>query len=106
MALVRSFETKLSTPLVMLLTGYILTASLTRHHMNCSMGENPISHIFGYSVANSISTRSANTWFQRRCDIGILLGYSSKSKAYRLFNNTTGMVEETYDVEFDESNGT
>ncbi|WVZ63057.1 hypothetical protein U9M48_012727 [Paspalum notatum var. saurae] len=43
--------------------------------------------------------------FQRRCDIGFLLGYSSKSKAYRLFNNATGMVEETYDVEFDESNG-
>ncbi|WVZ83615.1 hypothetical protein U9M48_030743, partial [Paspalum notatum var. saurae] len=43
--------------------------------------------------------------FQRRCDIGFLLGYSSKSKAYRVFNNATGMVEETYDVEFDESNG-
>ncbi|WVZ75656.1 LOW QUALITY PROTEIN: hypothetical protein U9M48_023691 [Paspalum notatum var. saurae] len=43
--------------------------------------------------------------FQRRCDIGFLLGYSSKSKAYRVFNNATGMVEETYDVEFDKSNG-
>ncbi|WVZ96811.1 hypothetical protein U9M48_042400 [Paspalum notatum var. saurae] len=43
--------------------------------------------------------------FQRRCDIGFLLGYSSKSKAYRVFNNATGMVEETYGVEFDESNG-
>ncbi|WVZ50988.1 hypothetical protein U9M48_002184 [Paspalum notatum var. saurae] len=43
--------------------------------------------------------------FQRHCDIGFLLGYSSKSKAYRVFNNATGMVEETYDVEFDESKG-
>ncbi|WVZ80887.1 hypothetical protein U9M48_028325 [Paspalum notatum var. saurae] len=43
--------------------------------------------------------------FQRRCDIGFLLGYSSKSKGYSVFNNATGMVEETYDVEFDESNG-
>ncbi|WVZ76984.1 hypothetical protein U9M48_024890 [Paspalum notatum var. saurae] len=43
--------------------------------------------------------------FQKRCDIGFLLGYSSKSKAYRVFNNATGMVEETYDMEFDESNG-
>jgi hypothetical protein len=43
--------------------------------------------------------------FQRRCDIGFLVGYSSKSKAYRVFNRATGMVEETYDVEFDESNG-
>src|SRR6185312_1546539 len=43
--------------------------------------------------------------FQRCCDIGFLLGYSSKSKAYRVFNEATGLVEETYDVEFDEPNG-
>ena len=43
--------------------------------------------------------------FQRRCDIGFLVGYSSKSKAYRVFNHTTGLIEETYAVEFDESNG-
>ena len=43
--------------------------------------------------------------FQRRCDIGFLVGYSSKFKAYRVFNHATGLVEETYDVEFDESNG-
>jgi hypothetical protein len=42
--------------------------------------------------------------FQRRYDIGFLVGYSSKSKAYRVFNHVTGLVEETYDVEFDESN--
>ena len=34
-----------------------------------------------------------------------MLGYSTKSKAYRIFNTTTGCVEETYDVDFDESNG-
>ena len=27
------------------------------------------------------------------------------SKAYRVFNHATVLVEETYDVEFDESNG-
>jgi hypothetical protein len=43
--------------------------------------------------------------FQRRCDIGFLLGYSSKSKTYRVFNHVTSVVEETYDVEFDETNG-
>ena len=43
--------------------------------------------------------------FQRHCDIGFLVGYSLKSKAYRVFNHATGLVEETYDVEFDESNG-
>ena len=43
--------------------------------------------------------------FQRRCDIGFLVSYSSKFKAYRVFNYATGLVEEIYDVEFDESNG-
>jgi hypothetical protein len=43
--------------------------------------------------------------FQRHCDIGFLLGYSSKSKAYQVFNHATSVVEETYDVEFDETNG-
>jgi hypothetical protein len=43
--------------------------------------------------------------FQRCCDIGFLVGYSSKSKAYRVFIHATGLVEETYDVQFDESNG-
>ena len=42
--------------------------------------------------------------FQRHYDIGLLVGYSSKSKAYRVFNHATGLVEETYEVEFDESN--
>ena len=43
--------------------------------------------------------------FQICCDIDFLVGYSLKSKAYRVFNHATGLVEETYDVEFDESNG-
>jgi hypothetical protein len=37
--------------------------------------------------------------------IDFLLGDSSKSKAYRVFNHATSVVEETYDVEFDETNG-
>ena len=35
----------------------------------------------------------------------MFLGYASNSKAYRVFNNTTRDIEETCDVEFDESNG-
>ena len=42
---------------------------------------------------------------ERRCDIDFLVGYASNSKAYRVFNNATDFVEETCDVEFDESNG-
>jgi hypothetical protein len=43
--------------------------------------------------------------FESRCDEGFFLGYASNSKAYRVFNKTSGLVEETCDVEFDESNG-
>jgi hypothetical protein len=43
--------------------------------------------------------------FEKKCDEGFLLGYSSNSKAYRVFNKTHGIIEESYDVEFDETNG-
>src|SRR6266498_5434881 len=33
-----------------------------------------------------------------------MVGYSTSSKVYRVYNESTGIVEETYDVEFDESN--
>jgi hypothetical protein len=36
---------------------------------------------------------------------GFLLGYASNAHGYRVFNNTTGLVEITIDVTFDESNG-
>jgi hypothetical protein len=39
--------------------------------------------------------------FESRCDDGFFLGYVSNSKAYRVFNKTTGQVVETCDVEFD-----
>jgi hypothetical protein len=42
--------------------------------------------------------------FEKQCDEGFLLGYSSNSKAYRVFNKTHGIIEEAYDVEFDETN--
>src|SRR5213080_979600 len=42
--------------------------------------------------------------FQRRCDIRFMVGYSTSSKAYRVYNKSNGIVEETYDVKFDESN--
>jgi hypothetical protein len=43
--------------------------------------------------------------FDKKCDDGFLLRYSSNSKAYRVFNKTHGIIEEAYDVEFDETNG-
>jgi hypothetical protein len=43
--------------------------------------------------------------FQSKCDEGFLLGYSSNSKAYRVYNKSNGFVKEAYDVQFDETMG-
>jgi hypothetical protein len=36
---------------------------------------------------------------------GFLLGYDSNTKAYRVFNKSSGLVEVSSDVAFDETNG-
>ena len=43
--------------------------------------------------------------FDKKCDEGFLLGYSTTSKAYRVWNLDNGTLEEVDDVEFDETNG-
>jgi hypothetical protein len=43
--------------------------------------------------------------FEKKCDEGFLLGYSTTSKAYRVWNLTNGTLEEVHDVEFDETQG-
>jgi hypothetical protein len=40
-----------------------------------------------------------------KCDEGFLLGYSTTSKAYRVWNLASGTLEEVHDVKFDETNG-
>ena len=42
--------------------------------------------------------------FDSKVDEGIFLGYSTSSKAYRIFNKRTLVVEESMHVVFDESN--
>jgi hypothetical protein len=43
--------------------------------------------------------------FQSKCGECFLFGYSLNSKAYRVYNQSSGLVEESCDVEFDETNG-
>ena len=43
--------------------------------------------------------------FDKKCDDGFLLGYSTISKAYRVWNLGSGQLEEVHDVEFDETQG-
>jgi hypothetical protein len=42
--------------------------------------------------------------FQSKCDEGFLLDYSLNSKVYRVYNQSSKLVEKTSDVEFDETN--
>jgi hypothetical protein len=42
--------------------------------------------------------------FASKVDEGFLTGYGTNEHAYRVFNKTTGCVENTIDVKFDESN--
>ena len=41
----------------------------------------------------------------KKYDEGFLLGYSTTSKAYRVWNLASGTLEEVHDVEFDETKG-
>jgi hypothetical protein len=43
--------------------------------------------------------------FASNVDEGFLIGYGTNEHDYRVFNKTTGCVETTIDVKFDESNG-
>jgi hypothetical protein len=43
--------------------------------------------------------------FDKKCDEGFLLGYSTTSKAYRVWNLASGTFKEVHDVEFDETKG-
>ena len=42
---------------------------------------------------------------KKKCDEGFLLGYSTTSKVYRVWNLASGTLEEVHYIEFDEING-
>jgi hypothetical protein len=73
--------------------------------MSYSLGESPTSPTSGCLVVSVFKKRKHLGKFESRVDEGIFVGYASNSKAYRVFNNSTRVTEETCDVEFDESNG-
>jgi len=52
-----------------------------------------------------LNKKSKISKFAPKVDEGFLLGYATNEHAYRVFNKTTGCVEITIDVTFDESNG-
>ncbi|MDQ9476216.1 hypothetical protein RF074_11505, partial [Serratia marcescens] len=59
--------------------------------------------IFGSDCFVHNNGKDHLTAFDAKADIGIMVGYSSISKAYRVFNKRTLTIEESLHVEFDES---
>jgi hypothetical protein len=49
--------------------------------------------------------RGRNSKFAPKAVEGFLLGYDSNTRAYRVFNKFTGLVEFSCDIVFDETNG-
>jgi hypothetical protein len=49
--------------------------------------------------------KGRNSKFASKAIEGFLLGYDSNTKAYRVFNKSSGLVEVSSNVVFDETNG-
>jgi hypothetical protein len=49
--------------------------------------------------------KGRNSKFAPKAVEGFLLGFDSNTKAYRVFNKSSGLVEVSSDVVFDETNG-
>ena len=61
-------------------------------------------HIFGCRCFILNNGKDNLSKFDAKSDEGIFLGYSSSSKAYRVFNKRTLVVEESIYVVFDQTN--
>jgi hypothetical protein len=60
--------------------------------------------VFG-SKCYILVKKGRNSKFAPKVVEGFLLGYDSNTKAYRVFNKSSGLVEVSSDVVFDETNG-
>jgi hypothetical protein len=61
-------------------------------------------HVFG-SKCYILVKKCRHSKFAPKAVEGFLLGYESNTKAYRVFNKSSGLVEVSSDVVFDETNG-
>jgi hypothetical protein len=60
--------------------------------------------VFG-SKSFILVKRCRKSKFAPKAVEGFLLGYDSNTRAYRVFNKSSGLVEVSCDIEFDETNG-
>jgi hypothetical protein len=88
-------------------TDSTFTESSRRHHMNSSPVKSLMFHILESLVANVLFLLKEveKSKFAPKAVEGFLLGYGSNTRAYRVFNQSTGLVEVSCDIVFDETNG-
>jgi hypothetical protein len=75
--------------------------------MNSSLVKKPnVSYfrVFG-SKCFILIKRGRKSKFAPKAVEGFLVGYDSNTRAYRVFNKSTGLVEVSCDIVFDETNG-
>jgi hypothetical protein len=101
------FGQKQSTLLATPSTDSTFTESSRRHHMNSSLVKSPMFHILEYLEANVLFLlkRGRKSKFAPKAVEGFLLGYDSNTRAYRVFNKSTRLVEVSCDIVIDETNG-
>jgi hypothetical protein len=70
-------------------------------------GKSPMFHIFRVfgSKCFILVKRGRKSKFAPKAIDGFLLGYDSNTRAYRVFNKSTGLVEVSCEIVFDETNG-
>jgi hypothetical protein len=74
--------------------------------MNFSSVKSPMFLIFEFLGENAIFVKKGrNSKFAPRAVEGFLLSYDSNTRAYRVFNKSTRLVEVSRDIVFDETNG-
>jgi hypothetical protein len=102
-----SFRPRRLTPPATPSTGYIFTESSRRHHMNSSPVKSPMFYILESLRVNVLFLLKEveNLNLLLKAVEGFLLGYDSNTRAYRVFNKSTGLVEISCDIVFDETNG-
>jgi hypothetical protein len=88
-------------------TGSTFTESSRRHLMNSLPVKIPMFHILESLLANALFLLKEveKSKFAPKAVEGFLLGYDSNTRAYRVFNESAGLVEVSCDIMFDETNG-
>jgi hypothetical protein len=97
----RRQSTRLATPS----TGCISTESSRKHPTNSLPEKLNVSYFRVFkSKCFILVKKGKNSKFAPKAVEGFLLGYDSNTRAYRIFDKSTGLVEVSCDVVFDETN--